>query len=140
MATSSAAAPRRFPGRLFLALGLGLAALGVIGYVVQLSLQRLITPWYMPAAATLGVVCLVLSLWQRRTVWRILGLVLVLLLAGAEWTFLLAARLPPYSGPVAAGEPFPAFATTQFDGTPFTDRDLKGGDQDSVLVFFRGRW
>jgi hypothetical protein len=139
MTISSAAAPRRVPGRLFLALGLGLAALGVIGYIVQISTGRLTAPWYMPSLATLGVVFLAVALWQARSVWRILALLLVLLLAGAEWAFLLAARLPAYTGPVAAGRPFPAFATTRADGTTFTQHDLEG-ERNNVLVSFRGRW
>jgi hypothetical protein len=122
-----------------LLLGLGIAALGLIGYAVQLSVQRLTAPWYMPAAATLGVALVLASLWQRRTVWRVLALVFVLLLAGAEWAFMLTTRLPAYAGPVAAGQPFPAFTTTRADGTPFTQGDLEG-DQNTVLVFFRGRW
>jgi cytochrome oxidase Cu insertion factor (SCO1/SenC/PrrC family) len=120
-------------------LGLGLAALGILAYVVQIKAQRLVTPWYMPIAATLGLVFLAVSLWKKRTVWRILALLLVGLLAGAEWALLLASRLPAYTGPVVAGQSFPPFATMQADGTPFTERDLEG-DQNSVLVFFRGRW
>jgi hypothetical protein len=139
MTTTSAAAPRRHPGRLLLALGLAVTVLSVAGYAVQLWARHLTTPWYVPAAATVGVILLAASLWQARTVWRWLALVLVLLLAGAEWAFLLAARLPPYTGPAEAGRPFPAFTTARADGNPFTQRDLKG-DKDSVLVFFRGRW
>jgi cytochrome oxidase Cu insertion factor (SCO1/SenC/PrrC family) len=122
-----------------LLLGPALAVLGIVGFVVQMSQQRLWAPWYMPALATLGVVLVAVSLWQRRTVWRILALVVVVLLAGAEWAMLYAMRLPPYTGPVAVGRPFPAFATTRADGTPFTQHDLEG-DQSTVLVFFRGRW
>src|SRR5690242_6445283 len=139
MTTSPAPAPARSRGRLLLFLGLGIAALGLIGYAVQLSVQRLTAPWYMPAAATLGVALVVVSLWQRRTVWRVLALLLVLLLAGGEWASLLALRAPAYAGPVAAGQPFPAFTTTRADGTPFTEGDLEG-DQNTVLVSFRGRW
>lgn len=139
MTTSSPVTPRRSSGRLFLALGLGLTVLGVIAYVIQIAAQRLTTPWYVPIAATLGLVFLVVSLWKRRTVWRVLALLLVGLLAGAEWTFLLATRLPAYNGPVAVGQPFPTFTTMRADGTSFTERDLEG-DQKSVLVFYRGRW
>jgi len=139
MIVPSVAAPRRRPGRRLLALGLGLAALGVIGYAVQLAAHRLTTPWYLPLSATLAAACLAAALWQARSAWRVLALLLVVLLAGAEWAFLLSSRLPAYTGPVAAGQPFPAFATVRADGTPFTQRDLEG-DRDSVLVFFRGRW
>ena len=119
--------------------GLGVAFLGVAGYAIQLSLQRLILPWYMPAAAMLGVALVIVSLGRRRTVWRVLALVVVVLLAGFELMALYAMRLPPYDGPIAVGRPFPAFAAHRADGTPFTQTDLIG-DQHNALVFFRGRW
>src|SRR5205814_1640445 len=133
MTTPSPAAPRRNPGRPLLALGLGLPALGVAAYAAQIWAKRLTTPWYLPVAATLGAFLVAASLRQARTAPRWLALVLVLLLAGAEWAFLLATRLPAYAGPVAEGRPFPAFATVRADGTPFTQHDLAGGP-DSVLV------
>jgi hypothetical protein len=139
MTNQSTIPSRPYPGRLYLALGLLLAGLGVLGYVLQLAMHRLTVPWYMPTLATIGVGCLVASLWQKRTVWRVLALLLVALLAGAQWTLLLSARLPAYTGPVAAGKPMPAFATLRADGTPFTQSDLEG-TQHAVLVFFRGRW
>jgi cytochrome oxidase Cu insertion factor (SCO1/SenC/PrrC family) len=111
----------------------------VIGYIAQISAQRLAMPWYLPCAATLGAACIILALWRRRTVWRVLALLMVMLLAGAEWTFVLATRLPAYAGPVAVGSSFPPFATIRSDATPFTEHDLQGG-QSSILVFFRGRW
>jgi hypothetical protein len=139
MTTISAAPTRRSTGRLFLALGLGVAALGVIGCVVQFSMRDLKEPKYLPISGTLAVALLLVSLWQKRTVWRVLALLLVLLLAGAEWAVLLSSRLPPYTGPVAVGQSFPAFTTMRADGKPFTQDDLEG-EQDTVLVFFRGRW
>ena len=96
-------------------------------------------PWYMPALASLGVVLVLMSLLERRTVFRSFALLAVVLLAAAECAFLYAMRLPPYTGPIAVGRPFPAFETRRADGTPFTQRDL-AGDQNNVLVFFRGRW
>lgn len=137
--TTSTTALRRFPGRRFVLLGLGVAILGLAGYVAQIAAQRLITPWYLPLSAMLGAVLVAVSLWRARSVWRVLALVLVSLLAGAEWTFLLATRLPAYTGPVAVERHFPAFETTRADGAPFTQRDLRC-DQNNVLVFFRGRW
>jgi hypothetical protein len=137
--TIASAAPRRYPGRLLLFLGLGLAILGVVGYVVQIALQRLVTPWYLPGLATLGVVLLVASLWQALTVWRVLALIPIMLLAGATWAFLLMTRLPAYGGPVKAEDPFPAFVTKRADDMTFTERHLEG-KQNNVLVFFRGRW
>jgi hypothetical protein len=139
MTTSSPTVSRRYPGRLFVVLGFGLTALGIGAYVVQIAADRLKIPWYLPISAMLGVVCVAFALWQARSVWRVLALVLLILVAGAEWAFLLGTRLPAYTGTqVAEGKPFPAFTTAKSDGTPFTQRDLEG--DDTVMVFFRGRW
>jgi hypothetical protein len=120
-------------------LGLGLAVLGIAAYVLQLRLQRLSVPWYMPAAALLGAALIAASLWEKRTVWRILALVVVLLLGGFEVMALNSLRLPRYTGPVAVGKPFPAFEAKLADGSSFTQSSL-AGDRDTVMVFFRGRW
>ena len=89
--------------------------------------------------ALLGAALVAVSLWERRTVWRVLALVVVVLLGGFEVMALNAMRLPPYSGPVAVGRPFPAFEAKLADGTPFTQAGL-AGDRHAVMVFFRGRW
>jgi hypothetical protein len=137
--TSSISAPTPFRGRLFLLIGLGLAVLGVAAFIVQIALGRLMVPWYMPALASLGVCLVIISLVERRTIWRVVALTAVMLLAGAEWAILYAMRLPPYTGPITVGRPFPVFETTRADGTPFAQSNL-AGDQKTVLVFFRGRW
>lgn len=138
--TSTADEPRRYPGRLFIALGFALAALGIAAYAVQIAADHLKTPWYLPISGILGAACAAIALWQARSVWRVLALILLLLVAGLEGAFLFAIRLPPYTGTqLAAGKPFPAFATSSSDGTSFTQRDLEG-DRDTVMVFFRGRW
>lgn len=131
--------PTAAPGRWLPWLGLGLPLLAVATYAAQLSAQRLSAPWYLPIAATLGVVCLAVALWQAHTAWRLLALLLGVVLCGTAWLFLLIGRLPEYAGPLAVGTPFPAFATTDAAGSPFSQRDLHG-DRDTVFVFFRGRW
>jgi 4-amino-4-deoxy-L-arabinose transferase-like glycosyltransferase len=134
------AAPRPSRGRLFLVLGLGLAVLGFVGYALQLMvLHNLKLPVYLPVAATLGLLCVLAALWRRRTVGRVLALLVVVLLAAGSWAVVLGEPLPAYTGPVAVGKPFPEFATVQADGSPFLRQNLVG-DQDNVLVFFRGRW
>ena len=45
---------------------------------------------------------------------------------------------PPYFGPAQVGQKVPAFTTQLADGKAFTDKDLNG--QDSIVLFFRGRW
>ena len=126
-------------GRLWLFLGAGLAVLGVAAYVVQVALGRLAIPWYMPALAIVGSVLVLISLVQRPTLWRAVAVVVVGLLASAEVAFLLMVRLPPYTGPIAVGQPFPAFETSRASGASFGQRDL-AGDTKNVLIFFRGRW
>lgn len=138
MANAMKANERGVSSRRLLLLGVALAIVGVVIYAIQIAAKRLTVPWYLPATATVAALLLAVSLWRARSVWRVVLLLLMLLLAGAEWSFLLATRLPPYTGPIAVGKPFPAFATTRADGRPFTERDLRG--DKSVLVFFRGRW
>src|SRR4051794_21404542 len=107
MTTASAAVPRRHPGRLLVALGFGLTALGIGAYVAQVAAEHLKTPWYLPISAMLGVACVAAALWQARSLWRVLALLLLALVAGAEWAFILGTRLPAYVGTqVAAGKPF----------------------------------
>jgi hypothetical protein len=126
-------------GRPLLFLGLACAALGIAAYVLQVSLHHLTTPWYLPLTAIIGLAVVVCSLWKRRTTWRWFAFVFVGLIAGFECTFLLATRLPAYAGPLEIGQPYPAFQTQRADGTPFTQADFTG-DQNTVLVSFRGRW
>ena len=125
--------------RFLMLAGLVVPVLGAAAYAIQLSFQRLMLPWYMPAAALLGVALVAASLWRRRTVWRVLALVVVTFLAGFEFVALNAMRLPPYTGPIAVGRPLPAFEARRADGTPFSQNDLIG-DQHHAIVFFRGRW
>jgi hypothetical protein len=139
MTTAPIATQARTGGRLLLISGLVLPFLGIAAFVVQVSLSRLMLPWYVPALALLGVVFVAVSLWRRRTVWRVLALVVVVLLAGLEMAALYAMRLPPYAGPVAVGRPMPAFEAKRADGTAYTQNDLTG-ERNQVLVFFRGRW
>ena len=139
MTNSGLTKAERGRGRLWLFLGAGLAVLGVVAYVVQIVLGRLAVPLYMPALALFGSVLVVISLVQRPTLWRAVSVVLVGLLASAEVAFLLMVRLPPYTGPIAVGQPFPPFETSRASGGSFGQRDL-AGDEKNVLIFFRGRW
>ncbi len=138
--TTSSTTPRTYPGRLFVALGFVLTALGIGIYTAQIAVDHLKTPWFLPLTGMLGVICVAMALGQARSFWRVLALVVLLLVASAECALLLSTRLPAYTGTqVVAGKPFPAFTTVKADGTSFTQRDLQG-DRDTVMVFFRGRW
>jgi len=139
MTTSSVSTTVYRPGRLLLWLGLGVALAAVVAYALQVRAHVLTTPWYLVSALTAAVALVAVSLWQARSVWRILALLLVAVVAGGAWTLVVGTRLPPYTGPVAVGQAFPAFQTVRADDTPFTNRDLQG-DKNSVIVFFRGRW
>jgi hypothetical protein len=112
-------------------------ALGI--YAVQFQQKLLFVPWYVPILALAGVLAISIALWQRPTVLRVVGLVVVMLLCAGEWTVLSVSKLPSYSGPARAGATMPAFQTVLADGTPFTERDLSRG-KPTALVFFRGRW
>ena len=132
--------PRRYPGRLHVALGLLIPLLGIVFYFIQIGSQRLTIPWYAPLFGFMGLGLLLLALIRAWSWWRIISLVFVSLLVVFELLFLLKlSTLPPYTGPVAAGKPFPAFATSLSDGTSFNQDSLKG-DQATVLVFFRCHW
>jgi hypothetical protein len=128
------------PGRLYLVLGMLLPVAGLAIYAARFRAGALDPPWYVPALATAGAGLVVLALVRSRSVWRWAAAVFFVLFAAAEWAAVLVLlSTPPYTGPAQAGRPFPAFATTLADGSPFTEESLKGG-QNTVLVFFRGRW
>ena len=130
----------RHPGRSLLLLGALVAVAGpVLGIVLMFVAKILITPWYMPLLGTLGVVLIVLALMRSRSIWRWTALVIFTLFVGIQWWALLAMRTPAYTGPVKVGQPFPAFVTALADGSSFTQADLQG-DQNTVIVFFRGHW
>ena len=93
-------------GRKFVVIGILLALAGPAGYAALIAAHRLPMPWFLPISATLGAILIAASLWQARRVGRIVALVVVLLLAGAEWMFVFATRLPAYTGPIAIGQPF----------------------------------
>jgi hypothetical protein len=131
---------RRASGRLFLGLGILLVLLGPILYAVEIKAKHLPTPWHAPALAAVGIVLVIIAVWRRPNLWRITAFVLFGLIAAGQWfMFLVASKVPPYTGPVAIGAAMPAFKTTLADGSPF-DQDSLRGEQDTVLVFFRGRW
>lgn len=128
------------PGRALVLLGVAVCLLALGAYAVQVWLASFVTPWYWPIAGTVGVLLILAGTWQAWSVWRIVGLVFFGLLAAGEWFYVAKlSLLPPYTGPLAVGQPFPAFATARADGTAFTQQDV-AGDRDAVLVFFRGRW
>jgi hypothetical protein len=130
----------RNPARSLLLLGMFLA---VAGYVLMMLLmfaaKILITPWYAPLLGTLGVALIILAVMRSRSIWRWTALVIFTLFVAFQWYALFAMRTPAYTGPVKDGQPFPAFATTLADGSAFTQADLQG-DQNTLMVFFRGHW
>jgi hypothetical protein len=130
----------RHPGRSLLLLGVFLAVGGQMLYILlTFAAKILITNWYGPLLGTLGLALIILALMRSRSIWRWTAAVLVTLLVGFQWWALFAMGLPAYTGPVKDGQPFPAFATTLADGSAFTHADLQG-DQNTVMVFFRGHW
>lgn len=130
----------RHPGRSWLLLGVFLAVAGpAISVLLMFAARILITPWYAPLLGTLGVALMILALMRFRSIGRWTTIVFFTLFVGFQWWAVLAMRTPAYTGPVKSGEPFPAFATMLADGSAFTQADLPG-DQNTVIVFFRGHW
>ncbi|MFN0018264.1 MAG: hypothetical protein ACKVP0_08400 [Pirellulaceae bacterium] len=132
--------PRAKSGRLLLTLGILSAILGPVIYAVEFQNRVLSSPWYVPALATLAVVFMAASLAQSRTVWRYAVTGFTTLFAGLVWLmFLIGMAAPPYTGSVEVGRAFPKFETTLAGGKGFSQADLTG-DQNTILLFFRGRW
>lgn len=130
----------RRPGRSLLLLGICLVVGGQLLFMLLMFAAKiLITPWYAPVLGTLGVALIILALMRSRSIWRWTAVVIFTLFVAFQWYALFAMRTPAYTGPVKDGEPFPAFATTLADGSAWTQDDLKG-DQNTVMVFFRGHW
>jgi hypothetical protein len=130
----------RLRGRGLLWLGILVALSGIGAYIALFNAKILIAPWYVPILATLGAVFLLFALFRGQTVWRWGAFLLFAALAAGEWVLMLVFfATPAYTGPVKSGQPFPEFATTLADGSPFTQADLKG-DQNTVMVFYRGWW
>jgi hypothetical protein len=109
-------------------------------YIFQLQAKVLRTPWYMPIMATAGLLLIAFAVVQSRSVLRSIAVVVFALFAVLEWVaFLFLVNVPDYTGPVKVEQPFPNFSTTLADGSAFTQDNLKG-NQNTVMVFFRGRW
>jgi len=134
-----AAVSRPHHWALFIA-GILLFVLGPAIYAVQFHVGRLEVPWYAPLLASAGVAFMILSVWRRRGVVRMLLLVLFTLACGFEWFIVVvASATPTYAGPAQPGRKVPEFTASLAEGTPFTEKDLAEG-RSTILLFFRGRW
>ena len=130
---------KRSSGKLILWLGILLVLAGPLIYMGLFSAKVLTVPWYAPTLASLGIVLLLVAVWRRPNFWRISALVLFGLVAAFQWMSVLGSKVPPYNGPAVSGASMPAFTSQLADGSPFDQESLKG-KQNTVMVFFRGRW
>ena len=120
--------------------GIALFVAGPVWFVAQFRMKHLGAAWYVPILSSAGLLLLILSIWRRRGIVRIVFLMLFAIVCGFEWfVFTVAARSPAYTGPAQPGRKVPQFAARLADGTPFTTADLERGTS-TVLVFYRGRW
>lgn len=131
-------APRRWP---WFIIGVSLFLLGPILTFVQFNLMNhLATPWQMPILATMGVICMLLSVLQSGGAMRIAGFLLFAFVSGFQWFLILAGmNTPAYTGSANPGSPVPVFAAKLADGRSFKTTDLANGNS-SVMLFNRGRW
>lgn len=86
---------RRYPGRLFLWLGLLAAVAGPVIYTLQVLSKSLLAPWYVPVLATLGALLIAWSLVLSRTLWRWGAVGLATLFAGLIWLMMLVGFATP---------------------------------------------
>jgi hypothetical protein len=119
--------------------GISLFVLGPLWFVAQYRLKNLGSVWYVPVLSSAGTLLLILSV-RRRSVVRMVFLMLFAIVCGLEWfVFTVATRSPAYSGPAQTGRKVPQFAARFADGAPFKSSDLEAGTS-TVMVFYRGRW
>jgi len=135
-AVQQSAPARRRP---YFLLGVLVFFTGIIISIVLIATKRLVEPWYVPILGTIGVLLMLVSVAQRPGMLRIIGLLIFIGLAGAEWYMLLGSKLAPYAGPAKPGEKLPAFTAALADGSPFNNSNLQEG-KPTVMVFFRGKW
>jgi hypothetical protein len=142
METQTSAVQQSAPARRrpYFLLGTLILFLGIIIYMVQVfAIKHLVEPWHVPILGTIGVLLMLVSVVQRPGIWRIIGLVIFVALAGFEWFIMLGSTLEPYAGPAKTGDKLPAFSAKFADGSLFTTQSLEEG-KDTVLVFNRGHW
>ena len=126
--------------RLLLWAGPLLCLVGIALFPIMMMAGHLGLPWYTPALAILGTVCVVLALGAKKSAWRYVNLAFCSLLAVLTvFLVFFMPRLNPYAGPAKAGESFPPFTAKRADGTEFTQANLVGA-QNTVIVFYRGKW
>src|SRR5262245_21180330 len=111
----------RARGRGYFWAGIIACLLGPAAIFAQVKLRYLVVPWYSPVLATFGAVLLLVAVFVRRSIPRLIALVLVAAFAGLQWYFLaVLMKLPEYTGPAREGRPIPALHTTLADGRSFT--------------------
>lgn len=135
--STSTPAPRTWP---LIVAGTVFLVLGPVIYGTQIAMGQLVTPWYLPAFATVGGVLMSAAFVRRPGVAR--GLLVVLALLPTVFAWLVVAvfsRTPEYTGPASVGNKLPAFAASYADGRVFTNRNVETGGP-AVLLFYRGHW
>lgn len=100
----------------------------------------LVTPWYMPVAATLAALLALATLGRPRRWYRVAVAMFCIAIAAFTWYFVLGmTALPAYDGPLAEGQAMPVFQASLADGSAFTPERFDK-NRVTALVFFQGRW
>lgn len=97
-------------------------------------------PWPLFAALWGGVGLGVVSLLRGRTLPKLVVVLLeVPIVAGVSWYVLVASALPAHSLALGVGDPFPAYALQDQDGTL---HQVAAGEPrpPALYIFYRGHW
>ncbi len=136
-AEPTSAPPRTWP---LIAAGVFFLLLGPAIGVVMTALEKLITPWYLPILATIGVALLAAAFVRRPGILRGVLVGLALLPTVFAWLIVAVfARTPEYTGPATVGNRIPTFTAKYTDGREFSNGEVETGGP-AVLLFYRGHW
>ena len=120
-------------------MGMFLVLVGWCFYVWRFSQANLVLPYYLPVIVTVGFGVMVRGFLQKRSILRVLGLILALLMTLVAWMIIFGLSLPKYDGPATVGATAPAFEAQLAMGGDFQASNLKDG-KNRIIVFYRGIW
>jgi hypothetical protein len=123
--------------------GVILSSLAAQGPSLPLAYQQMIharIPWLLLAPLWLGIAFGIAAVARDRSPTRVAVVLAELpLVALASWYFLAVSFLPAHDLAVNVGDPFPAYALVDQDGT-LESFDPSRPSGPALYVFYRGDW